>query len=111
MIVADCALVTSLVDTGKAALVEPAGTVTLGGTVAAFVLSLVRSTAKPPDGAAELRVTFPVAASGPTTSVGLMVSEESDAEDAGGGEEETAQPDRRVVAAVVEPSLTSTVQS
>jgi hypothetical protein len=53
MITADCALVTSLVETLKVARVDPAGTVTLGGTVAAAVLSLVRSTAKPPDGAAE----------------------------------------------------------
>lgn len=78
MIVADCALVSSLVETVKVARVDPAGTVTLGGTVAAAVLLLVRSTVKPPDGAAELRVTVPVAGSGPTTSVGLTVSEESE---------------------------------
>src|ERR671928_1994703 len=101
MITADCALVTSLVETVKVARVDPAGTVTLVGTVAAAVLSLVRSTVKPPEGAAELRVTVPLAGSGPTTSVGLTVSEESDTEDAGGGgEEETVQPDRRAVAAV-----------
>jgi hypothetical protein len=111
MIVADCALVNALVETVKAVLVDPAGTVTLGGTVAAAVLSLVRSIVTPPDGAAELRVTVPVAGSGPTTFVGLMVSEESVAEDAGGGEELAVQPDRRAVAAVAEPSLTSTVQS
>jgi hypothetical protein len=111
IIIADCALVTSLVETVKVALVDPAWTVTLGGTVAAAVLSLVRSTVKPPDGAAELRVTVPVAGSGPTTSVGLTVREESDAEDDGGGEELTVQPERRAVAAVAEPSLTSTVQS
>src|SRR5918911_3417517 len=112
MITADCALVTSLVETVKVARVDPAGTVTLGGTVAAAVLSLVRSTVKPPEGAAELRVTVPVAGSGPTTSVGLTVSEERDTEDdGGGGEELTVQPDRRALAAVAEPSLTSTVQS
>src|SRR5829696_7355255 len=111
MITADCALVTCLVETVKVALVDPAGMVTLGGTVAAAVLSLIRSTVKPPEGAAELRVTVPVAASGPTTSVGLTASEESVAEVAGGGEEETVQPDRRAVAAVADPSLTSTVQS
>jgi len=111
MITADCALVTSLVETGKVVLVDPEGTVTLGGTAAAAVLSLVSSIVKPPDGAAELRVTVPVAGSGPTTSVGLTVSEESDAEADGGGEELTVQPDRRAVAAVAEPSLTSTVQS
>src|ERR687883_674001 len=112
MITADCALVTSLVETVKVARVDPAGMVTLGGTVAAAVLSLVRSTVKPPEGAAELRVTVPVAGSGPTTSVGLTVSEERDTEDdGGGGEELTVQPDRRALAAVAEPSLTSTVQS
>jgi hypothetical protein len=111
MITADCALVTSLVETLKVARVDPAGTVTLGGTVAAAVLSLVRSTVKPSEGAAELRVTVPVAGSGPITSVGLTVSEESDAADDGGGEELTVQPERRAVAAVAEPSLTSTVQS
>src|SRR5919205_200832 len=111
MITADCALVTSLVETVKAARVDPAGTVTLGGTVAAAVLSLVRSTVKPPEGAAEVRATVPLAGSGPTTSVGLTVSEESDADDDGGGEELTVQPERRAVAAVAEPSLTSTVQS
>jgi len=100
-----------LVETVKVALVDPAGTVTLEGTVAAAVLSLVRLTVKPPDGAAELRVTVPVAGSGPTTSVGLMVSEESDAEDAVDGEDLTVQPDRRALAAVADPSLTSTVQS
>ena len=111
MITADCALVTDLVETVKVARVDPAGTVTLGGTVAAAELSLVRSTVKPPEGAAEPRVTVPVAASGPTTSVGLTVSEEREAAAAGGAEEETVQPDRRAVAAVAEPSLTSTVQS
>jgi len=111
MITADCALVTSLVETVKVVLVDPAGTVTLGGTVAAAVLSLVRSTVKPPEGAAELRVTVPVAGAGPTRSVGLTVSEERDTEDAGGGEELTVQPDRRALTAVAEPSLTSTVQS
>ena len=111
MITADCALVNALVETVKVALVDPAGTVTLGGTVAAAVLSLVRSIVTPPEGAAELRVTVPVAGSGPTTFVGLMVSEESVAEDAGSGEGLTVQPDRRAVATVAEPSLTSTVQS
>jgi hypothetical protein len=111
MITADCALVSSLVEIVKVARVDPAGTVTLGGTVATAVLSLIRSTVKPPEGAAELRVTVPVAGSGPTTSVGLRVSEESDAEDEGGGGELTVQPDRRAVAAVADPSLTSTVQS
>jgi len=53
-------LVTGLVSTGKVARVAPLATVTLGGTVAAFVLSLVRTTDVPPCGAAESRVTVPV---------------------------------------------------
>lgn len=53
-------LVTGLVSTGKVARVAPLATVTLGGTVAALVLSLVRTTDVPPCGAAESRVTVPV---------------------------------------------------
>ena len=44
MISADCGLGTSLVVTGKLADLEPAVTVTLGGTVAAAVLSLESAT-------------------------------------------------------------------
>jgi hypothetical protein len=48
MIVDDWALATGLVSTGNVARVDPAATVTLGGTVAALVLSLVRNTVCPP---------------------------------------------------------------
>jgi hypothetical protein len=82
MMFADCALVTFLVETVKVARVEPAGTVTLAGTVAAAVLSLDKETTKPPEGAAEVRVTVPVAEFPPTMSIGLTVSEESEAEEA-----------------------------
>ena len=75
MITADWAFVTWFVVTGKPARVAPAGTVTLAGTVAAVVLSLCRSTTKPPVGAGALMVTVPVTGSPPTTSVGLIVSE------------------------------------
>ncbi len=44
----------------KFALVWPAGTVTVGGTVAALVLLLDSGTAMPPVGAATLSVTVPV---------------------------------------------------
>ena len=60
MMSADWLLLTLLVVTVKVALLDPAGTFTLGGTVAAAVLSLDRATAKPPDGAAAVRVTVPV---------------------------------------------------
>jgi hypothetical protein len=113
MIVDDWLVLTLFVETAKVALVEPAGTVTLGGTVAAAVLSLDNETTEPPEGAAEVRVTVPVAELPPTTVVGLRESEESDAvADGGGGEELSVQPDRRtLVVAVADPSLTSTVQS
>jgi hypothetical protein len=47
-IVEDMLLVTGFVSTGKLARVAPLATVTLGGTVAALVLSLVRTTVVPP---------------------------------------------------------------
>jgi hypothetical protein len=48
----------------------PPATITLAGTVVEGSL-LLRSTARPPDGAAELRVTVPVAERPPTTVCGL----------------------------------------
>jgi hypothetical protein len=62
--------------TVKLALVWPADTVTLDGTVAADVLLLVRVTVAPPEGAAALRVTVPVELFPPLTLVGFKVSEE-----------------------------------
>jgi len=47
---------TAEVETVKVALDEPAGTVTLAGTVAADVLLEERVTAAPPDGAAPFNV-------------------------------------------------------
>ena len=100
----------------KLALVDPAATVTLGGTVAATGLSLVSATGNPPAGAAEVRVTVPVEDVPPMTSVGLTVTFESVGVDdggggGGGGVELTVQPDKVAVAGVAEPSFTETLQS
>jgi hypothetical protein len=63
---------TEPVVTVKTALVAPAGTVTLGGTVAA-VLLLPSETAAPPAGAGPLRVTVPCEVPPAVTDVGLSV--------------------------------------
>ncbi len=57
--------------TGKLALLAPAGTVTLAGTLATAALLLDRVTTAPPAGAAVVRLAVPVAAVGPTTLVGF----------------------------------------
>jgi hypothetical protein len=62
----------------KAALVEPAGTLTLDGVVAALELSESDTTA-PPLGAAALNVTVPAEELPPTTVVGLTETAASDA--------------------------------
>ena len=60
------------------ALVDPAGIVTLAGTVAAVVLLLVKVTAAPPDGAAAVSAAVPVAfALPPVTLVGEIDSDDS----------------------------------
>ena len=67
--------VTVLVLTVNVALVAPAATVTLEGTVATDVLLLESATCAPPDGAGPLSVTVPVEDFPPVTLVGLNVSE------------------------------------
>jgi len=69
--------VTALVLTVNVALVAPAATVTLEGTLAAVVLLLESATIAPPDGAGPLSVTVPVEdCTPPTTLVGFSESEE-----------------------------------
>jgi hypothetical protein len=67
---------TALVPTGNVALVAPAATVTLEGTLAAAVLLLESATCAPPDGAAPLSVTVPVEEFPPVTLVEFSVIEE-----------------------------------
>jgi hypothetical protein len=80
--VADVATVASAVLTVKVALVAPAATVTLAGTVARAVLLLVSVTTAPPEGAALARVAVPCELLPPTTVDGLSVIAKSVA---GGG--------------------------
>ena len=67
---------TVLVLTVNIALVAPAATVTLAGTLAAAVLLLDRVTCAPPVGAGPLSVTVPVDEFPPITLVGFSESEE-----------------------------------
>jgi len=67
---------TALVLTVKVALVAPAATVTLEGTLAAVVLLLESVTCAPAAGAAPLSVTVPVEEFPPVTLVGFSESEE-----------------------------------
>ena len=76
-------LVTALELTVNVALLAPAATVTLAGTVAAAVLSLKRETVAPPLGACPLRVTVPVEGDPPVTLIGLSTIEESVVEPCG----------------------------
>jgi len=73
VIVAGVDALTALVAMVKLALVAPAGTVTLAGTVAAPVLLLESDTAAPPLGAALFNVAVPVELLPPTTLAGLTV--------------------------------------
>ena len=68
---------TETVLTVNVALVAPAATVTLAGTVAAAVLLLVRVTTAPPEGAALVSVTVPCDAVPPVTLAGLTATDDN----------------------------------
>ena len=72
-IVTDVDVATAMVVTLKVALVAPAATVTLAGTVAA-ALSLESATCAPPAGAGPFSVTVAVEAFPPVTLAGVSVS-------------------------------------
>jgi len=108
VIVAELFALTVLVVMVNVALVDPPATATLGGTAAVAVLLLDSTTVWPPEGAAELSVTIPVADEPPTTDVGLMLRL---ARPAVAGDDVTVQPDKRAFVGLADPSLTSTVQS
>ena len=70
--VTEVAAVTAFVATVKVAVLAPEATLTVAGTVAAFVLLLVRVTLAPPAGAAADSVIVAVAGAGPITVAGAM---------------------------------------
>jgi hypothetical protein len=76
---------TALVLTVNDALVAPAATVTLEGTLAVVVLLLVRVTCAPPVGAAPLSVTVPVEEFPPVTLTGFKLSDKSTGGGGGAG--------------------------
>ena len=78
VIVLDVFAATAVVFTVKVAVVAPAATVTLAGTVADALLD-ASVTTKPPAGAAADKVTVPVLDTPPATDVGFNVTAVSDA--------------------------------
>jgi hypothetical protein len=84
VIVAADEVVTVAVEIANVALVAPAATVALTGTVATLLL-LESAIANPPDGAAAVSVTVPCTAFPPVTVVGLSEIADSAGGDGGGG--------------------------
>ena len=82
MITAVVVVLTDVVVTVKFALVDPAATVTLLGTLAEPLL-LESETTDPPEGAALESVTVPCEELPPVTLLGFNVTEETVGEDAG----------------------------
>ena len=75
MIVTDVDAATAYVVTANVAVVFPAATVTVPGTVAAAVSLLDSTTAAPPAGAGAVNATVPVALVPPVTVPGLTLTE------------------------------------
>src|SRR2546425_348908 len=88
-IVAEVEMRTKDVLTVKVALVAPAATVTLEGTLAAVVLLLESVTCAPAEGAGPLNVTVPVEEFPPVTLVGFNESDER--ETSAGAEEDSSK--------------------
>ena len=85
VIVTGVELATELVVIAKLALLAPAATVTLAGTVATAAFELDRFTRNPPLGAALVSVTVPVAPVPPPTLVGFTLTADKLATGGGGG--------------------------
>jgi hypothetical protein len=81
--VTDVEAATLAVLTVNVALLAPAATVTLAGTVAAAMLPLEREMAAPPLGAGPLRLTVPIEGDPPVTLSGLSAIAESVTEPCG----------------------------
>lgn len=79
MIVTGVLVPTADVGTANVALVDPAGTVTLAGTLATAVLLLDSDTTAPPLGAPEVSVTVPVEPVPPVTLDGFTETADSEA--------------------------------
>jgi len=75
LITAELLVATTLVVTVNEALLAPAGTTTLAGTVATAELLLANDTVTPPDGAAPLSVTVPVDDAPPVTLAGFNAND------------------------------------